>query len=150
MQKPVASTTKKIFLIPRNSPLQPLGFSSFSQQNGAETDGLDQVIPSPQGREGYQNEDEVIPGPACHLRSLPQANSSSFSSPLQPQLQTSSYIGGNSFTSTIGSRERRWACKHLKLEPAGQPSFPPPSLQKPWSCRLRGDRHQSWRDKSHP
>lgn len=45
MQKPVASTTKTILLIPRNSTLRPLGFSSFSQQNGAETDGGEQVVP---------------------------------------------------------------------------------------------------------
>lgn len=76
-----------------------------------------------------EDEEEGFPGPACRLRSLQQANSSSFSSPPRPQLQTSSYIGGNNLTSIAGSRERRWACKHLKLEPAGQPSFPPPSAE---------------------
>lgn len=41
----------------------------------------------------------------------------------------------------------QWACKHLKLKPAGPPCFPP--LQKPWSCRVRGDRQRSFGETSH-
>lgn len=121
--------SQTVLLVLCNSTLKPLGVSfppaSRPPKNGAETDGGDAL--SPHSREGYQNEDEGTPGPACHRRFLPRASSSSFSSPPRPQLQTSSYIGGNNLPSVVGSRERRWACKHLKLEPAGQPTFPPPS-----------------------
>lgn len=71
-------------------------------------------------------ETKVAPEPR-QGRCLPQANPAGSHPHHKPQLQTSSRIGGINLPSTAGSGERRWACKHLKLEPAGQPSFLPPS-----------------------
>lgn len=89
---------------------------------------------------------------ACRVLLLsqvsPRGEPSGFSSPPRPRLQTSSYIRGINLASTAGPGERRWPCKHLKLEPTGQPSFLPP-LQKPQSWRLRGDRRHSLRETSH-
>lgn len=77
----------------------------------------------------------------------PQGEPILFSSHHYPDCRHPHVVGALTFLPPAPG-ERRWACKHLKLEPAGQPSFSPP-LPKPQSWRPRGDRRHSLRETSH-